>query len=193
LTDIVAGNPGDLMVVAEVTAGAAWFAGSRIDQASGDPFTLAAVVPDPSLLHLADLAGNYFGVWGQGSFDEVSGDAEMTITVDEGAGTASVTLDFDGPMLHGLDPGPLTVTGPLGPGSGHLTGSSTDFGTVTLTVDAHGKLEWTATEVPDPEVEHIISKGFITQEQMIASFNVELTGSLGNIWGGMALVRDLQP
>ena len=48
---------------------------------------------------------------------DLGGTATMFIAVAASEGTAAIVLDFDGPLLDGVDPGPATVSGPLGPGS----------------------------------------------------------------------------
>ncbi len=188
LANLVAADAGPVMAVISVTSGSAWFAGSRIDQASGDPFTLAAVVPDPSLLDLTELTGTYVGIWG---FDDgdVSGTAMMFIAVAESTGAGSITVDFDGPLLHGIDPGPATVSGPLGPGSGSFHGMSPEFGTIGSEVDAHGHATWIAAGGSVPEILSIEATGVVTMAQVLMSFNVTLANGLGELRGGLALVR----
>ena len=188
LANVAGANAGPIMTVISVDSGAAWLAGSRIDEASGDPFTLAAVVPDPSLLDLTELSGTYVGIWGLDD-EDVSGTAMMFIAVAEATGTASMMLDFSGPLLNGIDPGPATVSGPLGPGSGTFYGLSPEFGSMGSTVDAHGQLDWTATGGSVPSILTIDATGFITMDQVLMSFTITLADGVSVLRGGMALVR----
>jgi len=189
LANLAGANSGPLMTVISVNSGSAWFAGSRIDEGSGDPFTLAAIVPDESLTLLMDLSGTYFGYWGLETGDEVDGDAMMVVAVDENTGTASITLDFIGPLLDGVDPAPVTVAGPIGPGSGSFHGVSAEFGMVTSTIDAHGHATWTATGLADPDLQKVEATGIITADQVLMSWAITWSGQQGVSWGGMALVR----
>jgi len=100
VSNIVSGKPGDVRARILVTRGAAWFAGARVENASGDPFTVSAVYPPPFLA--TDFAGNYAGSWYNTTFRS-AGAIQFSVTVDEAAGTLQVTLDVDGNVFGGSD------------------------------------------------------------------------------------------
>jgi len=190
LGSVAGASAGQMVTAISVTSGAAWFAGSRINEVSGDPLTLAAVTPDSSLQDLYALGGTYAGNWiMQGTSEGVDGTAVLIVTIDKASGIGSIMIDFAGPLVNGVDPGPLTVSGPLGPGGGSFHGVSPEFGSVGSTVDAHGALSWAAAGSSDPDVISIEAAGFVTWEQIIMSFRVTLAGELPPLAGGLALSR----
>jgi hypothetical protein len=178
---------GPVMTSIWLDSGHAWFAGSRIDQASGDPFTVAAVVPDPSLLDLTRLSGGYAGTWRIEALG-LSGTATMVVAVVPSEGTAAIVLDFDGPLLNGVDPGPATVSGPLGPGSATFYGVSPEFGSIGSELDAHGHVTWTAAGGSDPGILMVEASGMIAHDQVLMSFIVTLAPPLGELRGELDLV-----
>jgi hypothetical protein len=187
LTSVATSADGPLMTSIWLDSGHAWFAGSRIDQASGDPFTLAAVAPDPSLLDLTELSGGYTGTWRIETLG-LGGAATMAIAVASSQGSATIVLDFDGPLLNGVDPGPAAVSGPLGPGSGTFYGVSPEFGTIGAEVDAHGHVTWTAAGGSDPGILTVEASGIIAHDQVLMSFVVTLVPPLGELRGELDLV-----
>jgi len=188
LTDVVGGSPGDVTVVAAVSSGSAWFAGSRIDQASGDPFTAAAAAADPTLVNPADLGGTYVGNWFNETFKS-TGSAQMTLSVDPVASTFSATVDLGGNVFGGADPPPQTFTGTLEPGGGTIELTSQLFGTVSATLDARGRMWSSLTNLPAAGIDRVDSNGFITPEEAVFGYTITFSGGGGTATGMVHMVR----
>lgn len=187
LGDVVGAAPGDLMVDTEVTAGDAWFAGSRIDEASGDPFTLAAAIGDATLLTPAQIAGGYLGSWFNQTFLS-TGAASATVTVDPVTGAGSVTVDVDGNVLGGADPPAQSFSFTVGPGGGTFVEQSPVFGTTTTTVDARGRFASDSPDVPAAGIDRFTASGIFDGNQILAGYTVFFTGG-GTAEGMIRLTR----
>ncbi len=187
LTDFVSGSPGDVTVAAAVTAGDAWFAGSRIDEVSGDPFTLAGVIADPTLVATGEAAGTYLGSWFNQTFFS-SGPATGTVTVDTATGATSVTVDLGGNVLGGSDPPAEVYSFTVGPGGGSFETTSPVFGTTTTTIDARGRFSSDAPNVPAAGIDRFTSSGVFAADQILAGYTVFFTGG-GTAEGMIRLVK----
>ncbi len=175
LTDVVGGSPGDVTVVAAVSSGSAWIAGSRIDQASGDPFTAAASAADPTLFAPSQAAGTYLGSWFNQTFFS-NGPAATTVTINPATGAATVTVDLGGNVFGGSDPPPETFSFMLSPGGGTFQTNSPIFGTTTTMVDARGRFWSDSPNVPAPGIDRFTASGIISAEQMLAGYTVFFPG-----------------
>jgi hypothetical protein len=71
----------------------------------------------------------------------------MTNTINEQAGTMSMTLDFDGNVFNMGDPPPSVFTGTIGAGTFTVSGTSATFGTVTITGNG-AAFTGTSTNIP---------------------------------------------
>lgn len=187
LSGVTTAVDGPVMTSISLDSGHAWFVGSRIDQTSGDPVTLEAVVPDPSLLDLTGLSGSYAGTWRIPELD-LDGTATLIFVVAESEGTATIVIDFDGPLLNGVDPGPAAMSGPLGPGSATFHGLSPELGSIGCELDAHGHLSWTAGGGADPDILTVEASGMITRDQALMSFVVTQAPPLGELRGDLDFV-----
>ncbi len=188
LTDLVGGSPGDVSVLASVSSGSAWFAGSRIDQASGDPFTAAAAAADPTLVNAAALSGTYVGNWYNETFGS-TGSAQMTLSVDLAASTFSATVDLGGNVFGGANPPPQTFTGTLEPGGGTIALTSQVFGTASASIDPRGRMTSSLTNLPVAGIDRVESNGIISPQEVVFGYTITFSGGSGTATGMVHMVR----
>ena len=189
LQPIVGGTPGDVVLRVEVTAGAAWFAGSRIDASTGDPFTLAAALVagggpgfDPTA-----YAGTWLGQWHNTTFGS-SGDASATITVDTGAMTFTMVSDLDGLVFGSSDPPPETYTGSYDADGVDLTATSQTFGTTHITVTPDGHISGMSSDIPNPGIDTVSYTGTITPTTYSVAYTIQFTGA-GSAEGTVTMTK----
>ncbi len=187
VTDIVGGSPGDVQARISVTSGSAWFAGARVENASGDPFTLAAVFPPP--FAVTALAGTYTGAWYNVTFCS-TGAATATVSVDEAARTFQVTLDLDGSVFGGADPAPETFSGSYNANGASLNASSPTFGDVSIAATPDGRFTGTATNVPNASVDSVKIDGQLTPTTLAVVYEVTFSGGGGTASGILILPRE---
>lgn len=188
LTDVVTGDPGDMTLKITVESGGAWFAGSRIDGSTGDPFTLAAAVVADSGLNVEAYAGTYFGSWENTTFGS-SGDATMVVAVDTGASGIDLTIDLDGFVFGASDPPAESFSGMYDADGFTVTGSSVTFGDVTLSVDTSGELTGTGINVPNPGIDRVEFQGSASPEEISTAYTVFFAGSNETATGVMNLSK----
>jgi adhesin/invasin len=122
-------------------------------------------------LNAGQYEGTYSGNWTNTTFASV-GTGTVTIDVDEGAMTASVTGSATGNVLGSGGVGPITRNGPYGTSSATFNGVLPTMGTVSGTLNADGTLTLSGTNIPDPSITRWDATGTITPAQIQLSFTV---------------------
>lgn len=174
LDGLVSGAPGDVSLLVDVDSGSAWVAGSRIDNASGDPFTAGAgaMVPAPASL-LSQSMGTYSGSWTNMTFGS-SGAA--TITLSQQADTVSMTIDLDGNVFGGSNPAAETFSGTSTASGVSYSGPSSLFGDVTLWSDPYGRVQGFGTGIPAAGIDSVIFSGAISPDTIALAYTVLFSG-----------------
>jgi len=189
LAPIVGQAPGDLVLRVDVTSGEAWCAGSRIDDSTGDPFTLAAaVVAGGQRFDATAYAGTWLGEWHNTTFGS-SGAASATITVDTSTMTFTLVSDLDGFVFGASDPPPETYTGPYDENGVSLTANSETFGTTHMTVTPDGQVSGSSTDVPNASIDSVQYSGTITPTTYSVSYTVVFSGGGGTADGVVTMTK----
>jgi hypothetical protein len=101
----------------------------------------------------------------------------MVVTVDTIAQTSQVTLDLNGTVLGIGDPPPQTLNGTYTDSGTTITQSSLALGTFTVTVDAHGSITGSATNlVVVPQINRVDFAGTINATQVLVNYTITFTG-----------------
>jgi hypothetical protein len=175
LTETVSGQPGDVVVQITIDSGGAWFAGSRVDESSGDPFTLAAAVANTQQFEATDFEGTYTGSWENTTFGS-SGGASVEIAVDTAAETIDFTLDLDGSVFGSSDPPAEMFSGGYDVHGFAVSGTSQTFGSLSITVNALGDLVGIGTDVPNPSIDRVELSGSAQPEAISIDYTVYFAG-----------------
>lgn len=144
------------------------------------PVVDAVVVPlhaqtSPPIVNPLSLVGTWSGTWND-TIQGTSGTATMIVTVDGVAGTFSVSLDLNGPVLAKSDPPVQVFGGTFSAAGGVFDGVKRlvpRFGFVTGTVSPTGVL--LANIAPLPESGSLAITGSVRSNQI----QVAYTGSGG--------------
>lgn len=188
LQPIVGSNAGDVAAELTVTSGGAWFAGSRIDESTGDPFTLAAAVIQGPTFDAGAYAGSYSGSWQNTTFGS-SGAASMEISVDSNAQTVAMMIDMDGSVFGSSDPPAETFTGTYDANGFTVTGSSATFGEVEVTIGADGAISGAGTDIPNPGIAGAEFSGTATPEEFSMNYLIQFSGGGGTAEGVITMLR----
>ncbi|MGQ0825365.1 MAG: hypothetical protein ACT4OX_10125 [Actinomycetota bacterium] len=108
---------------------------------------------DPMLELLRSISGDYSGTWTNTTFGS-TGSLDLTLTVDEAAGTVSADLDLGGNVFGGSDPAEesLAISIDIGNLEAPVTTTSATFGDLTITAAADGSVTIEAPDVPGDRV-----------------------------------------
>ena len=174
VADLVAGQPGDLTVSVVVTDGSAWFAGSRVDENSGDPFTLAPVVANTLQFDIDAFGGSYAGTW-ENLTSGTSGPASLDVTVDAGEQRIDLDLDLDGNPIGLGDPPVERFSGFFNNSGMILQGDSAVFGSIAVMINQLGNVVGVATEHPEPAIAGGELTGHADPSRVSLEFTVHLT------------------
>jgi len=188
IAGLVSGAPGDVVASISVISGSAWFAGSRVDNNSGDPFTAGAVTGSSGDFTIAEMVGTYLGSWLNLSFGS-TGDSMTAISVDQMTKTVSMTIDLDGSVLGGGNPPAETFTGPYDSHGFTVTGSSAIFGDLTFQVDILGRLVGMGTNVPSPGIDRVYFSGSASPDTIAIDYLVVFAGGNGTAEGVLTMAR----
>lgn len=123
---------------------------------------------DPSLYD-----GTYDGTW-VNKTTGAEGPVTIAITMDEGAGTASLTLDFGGNYLGLGDPPPATLAGTFDDDGALVKGESELFGSYNVTIDADGKIVGVMERLGGGAIPKLTYTGTVTDEKLDADYVVTL-------------------
>jgi len=188
IASMVSGSTGDMVATIEIISGSAWFAGSRVDSRSGDPFTAGAVTGSSGDFTIADMAGTYDGSWNNFTFGS-TGESTATITINQGAKTVSMTIDLDGNVFGGTNPPPETISGPFGTHGFAVSGSSAIFGDMTLRVDTLGRLEGEGLNVPNAGIDRVYFSGTASPDTIAMDYLIIFAGGGGTAEGTLTMTR----
>jgi hypothetical protein len=188
ISKIVGGSPGNLFVDIDVTSGSAWFVGSRIEENTGDPITLAPLGGTELSYDPTDFEGTYTGQWINTTFS-TTGAATATVEVDEENQTFEFTSDLDGSVFGASDPPPETFVGPFSPSGIYLTGTSTTFGDTVFEATGQGLMTGTGTNVPEPGIDSVSFIGAFTPETIVLQYTVFFSGGGGTAQGVLSLSK----
>jgi hypothetical protein len=113
---------------------------------SAAPATTEPAV-NPSVEAAVAIEGTYVGEWNNDTFGS-SGPIELTIEVDEGAESATITLDLGGSVFGASDPDPIEYAVDLSGAPDAFDVSDDLFGESSAEMDADGHFVLEAPAVP---------------------------------------------
>lgn len=120
---------------------------------------------------LEQFAGSYTGQWNNTTFS-TSGGAFASMAGVASTQTAFFELTLTGPVFGGSNPPPTVLAGPISAGAVSLTGNSTLFGPVSLTIAADGTMTFTANSVPGPLVATFTINGTAHPDKITGNYTI---------------------
>jgi hypothetical protein len=146
---------------------------SVIDNVSGDSIN---VIPTDDEPPVPALAGNWSGTWNNTTFGS-SGPAALALSVNEAAQTFTASLTLGGNVFGVGLPGPVAFSGSYAGVNGTISGTSTTFGTYSITVTPTGNLNGTLSAVPVTGVGTITVTGTVGLTQIQFNYGFTFFGS----------------
>lgn len=122
------------------------------------------------LLLARSLAGSYSGEWHNLTFNS-RGPIDIDLTVDESAGTATLSLDLGGSVFGGMDPPPVIMVFD-GTTEGNYSGNDPLFGAFTATFDTDGKFTLNAPSLPSRPGNSVTFTGQFTPQEVTGTYDL---------------------
>lgn len=142
-------------------------------------------VPSGNRFEPASYPGDWTGDWNNTTFGS-TGSAKITFTNDGAASKLTIRHELGGNILGLGAATPETFEGTYTATGITMTGSSTRFGEMTLTIDNEGRITGQGVNVPNPTIDRVDFTGVITPTRI--DINYTVTFAVGPAAKGTASV-----
>ncbi|HYK42635.1 MAG TPA: hypothetical protein VE007_09605 [Thermoanaerobaculia bacterium] len=122
----------------------------------------------------AAFAGNWTGAWVNNTFS-TTGPASLSVAVNTAAQTFQFTLALGGNVFGAGTPPPQTLSGTYTAAGATITGHSTLFGDVTMSIGSNGAVSGQAINVPNPQISRIDFAGTANAQTITLTYVIQFT------------------
>ncbi|MDQ6892998.1 MAG: hypothetical protein M3167_10000 [Acidobacteriota bacterium] len=122
----------------------------------------------------AAFAGNWTGAWVNNTF-ATTGPASLSVAVNTSAQTFQFTLALGGNVFGAGTPPPQTLSGTYTGAGATVTGHSTLFGDVTMSIGSNGAVSGQAINVPNPQIARIDFAGTASPQAISLTYVIQFT------------------
>ena len=145
--------------------------------AASSPTPTRTVTPGPTgTPGPAAFAGNWTGSWVNNTFSTV-GAASLSVAVNTAAQTFQFTLALSGNVFGAGTPPPQTMSGTYTGAGATITGHSTLFGDVTMSIGSNGAVSGQAINVPNANISRIDFAGTATPQTITITYVITFNTS----------------
>ena len=143
-------------------------------------------VPPGNTFQPTVYPGDWTGTWNNTTYG-TTGSAKLTFTNDSGLSKLTIRHELGGNVLGSGAPAPETFEGTYTTSGITMTGTSTRFGAMTLTIASDGRLTGSGVGTSNPSITRVDYTGVITPTKIEINYTVTFLG--GTVARGNAILN----